>query len=85
MNGQTVVFSNTDDYFFLFNAASLSQTASLLQYANAGTQGIFGGDLSITQVAAGVPEPGTWAMMLLGFGAIGVALRRRKAALPLAA
>jgi hypothetical protein len=25
-----------------------------------------------------VPEPGTWAMMLLGFGAIGFAMRRRK-------
>lgn len=25
-----------------------------------------------------VPEPGTWAMMLLGFGAIGFALRRRR-------
>lgn len=25
-----------------------------------------------------VPEPGTWAMMLLGFGAIGGALRRRR-------
>ena len=27
-----------------------------------------------------VPEPGTWAMMLLGFGAIGFAMRRRKPA-----
>jgi hypothetical protein len=26
----------------------------------------------------GVPEPGTWAMMLLGFGGIGVALGRRR-------
>lgn len=26
-----------------------------------------------------VPEPGTWAMMLLGFGAIGFAIRRRRA------
>jgi hypothetical protein len=26
-----------------------------------------------------VPEPGTWAMMLLGFGAAGFAMRRRKA------
>jgi hypothetical protein len=26
----------------------------------------------------GVPEPGTWAMMLLGFGAAGFALRRRR-------
>lgn len=25
-----------------------------------------------------VPEPGTWAMMLLGFGAIGASMRRRK-------
>jgi choice-of-anchor A domain-containing protein len=28
-----------------------------------------------------VPEPATWAMMILGFGAIGAVLRRRKAAL----
>ena len=27
---------------------------------------------------AAVPEPSTWAMMLLGFGAIGVSLRRRR-------
>jgi hypothetical protein len=26
----------------------------------------------------GVPEPSTWAMMLLGFGAIGFAMRRRR-------
>ena len=26
-----------------------------------------------------VPEPGTWAMMLLGFGAIGYGMRRRRA------
>jgi PEP-CTERM motif len=29
-------------------------------------------------VHGAVPEPATWAMMLLGFGAIGVAARRRK-------
>ena len=28
--------------------------------------------------APAVPEPSTWAMMLLGFGAIGVAMRRRR-------
>jgi hypothetical protein len=27
---------------------------------------------------AGVPEPATWAMMLLGFGGIGFAMRRRR-------
>lgn len=29
-------------------------------------------------VATAVPEPGTWAMMLLGFGAMGFAMRRRR-------
>lgn len=29
-------------------------------------------------VAPSVPEPSTWAMMLLGFGAAGIALRRRR-------
>lgn len=29
-------------------------------------------------VSPGVPEPATWAMMLLGFGGIGFAMRRRR-------
>ena len=40
-----------------------------------------GGDTvtSFAQLGAGaVPEPTTWAMMLLGFGAMGVSLRRRR-------
>jgi hypothetical protein len=31
-------------------------------------------------VNSAVPEPATWAMMLLGFGAIGFSMRRRRAA-----
>lgn len=34
----------------------------------------------IRQVTGGVPEPTTWAMMVLGFGAVGGALRRRQKA-----
>ena len=30
--------------------------------------------------AGGVPEPTTWALMLVGFGAVGVAVRRRQTA-----
>ena len=39
----------------------------------------YAGTLSFAAVPA-VPEPATWAMMLFGFGAIGVGLRRRTAA-----
>lgn len=35
-------------------------------------------DASFTAVAAGVPEPATWAMMIGGFGLMGASLRRRK-------
>lgn len=36
-----------------------------------------GGTLAFRSVAA-VPEPGTWALMLLGFGAVGFSMRRRR-------
>ena len=36
---------------------------------------------SRTVLGGAVPEPATWAMMILGFGGAGVALRRRRAAL----
>jgi len=29
-----------------------------------------------------VPEPATWAMMLLGFAAVGFGMRKRKASVP---
>jgi hypothetical protein len=38
--------------------------------------GSFTGNVRITTGA--VPEPGTWAMMLLGFGAVGFTMRRQR-------
>ena len=35
-------------------------------------------------VTSGVPEPATWAMLLIGFGGIGFAMRRRRAGVSLA-
>jgi hypothetical protein len=44
-----------------------------------GSQFAIGGTLRPGDIVpGGVPEPATWAMMLMGFGAIGGALRRRE-------
>jgi hypothetical protein len=37
-----------------------------------------GVSLSLAQTTGAVPEPATWAMMILGFGVVGGALRRRR-------
>jgi hypothetical protein len=31
----------------------------------------------VSQIVSPVPEPGTWAMMLIGFGGLGYSMRRR--------
>ncbi|HEX5379048.1 MAG TPA: PEPxxWA-CTERM sorting domain-containing protein [Phenylobacterium sp.] len=38
-------------------------------------------NFSLVTGVAGVPEPGTWALMLVGFGGAGLALRNRRRAL----
>jgi hypothetical protein len=43
-----------------------------------GSTGSYGGNISFVPTAA-IPEPGTWALMLLGFGAVGFSMRRRRA------
>jgi hypothetical protein len=59
-----------------------SQTNAVLSFAFRDDPGReFLDNVSVTQVAGGVPEPATWALMIGGFGIAGAALRRRRAAL----
>lgn len=56
-------------------------TASFVGYAdNVSASGSFGARSFNFAAAAAVPEPGTWAMMLVGFGGIGAAMRRQRRA-----
>jgi hypothetical protein len=50
--------------------------ANLFPNQEFGTNGFFGPNFGI----AGVPEPASWAMMLMGFGALGSVLRRQRRA-----
>jgi hypothetical protein len=64
-----------------FSLVQVGSNVSSLVITN-GTDGndswVFG--ISQLNFNGAVPEPGSWAMMILGFGAIGVTMRRRQAA-----
>jgi hypothetical protein len=62
---------------------SISAPGSL-RFAAVGTSNSLGGYIENISLSGAVPEPATWAMMILGFGAVGGAMRaaqRRKTVL----
>lgn len=89
LDGQTAVFTGLS-LFAPINAGDFTrlgtQFGSFNEYygGNLDTVRIFGGiatyaEASVADTSGAVPEPATWAMMVAGFGAIGGAMRRRKA------
>lgn len=57
----------------------LPTTINTISYTSSVETGISNAGLYLTSAPqGGVPEPSTWAMMLLGFGSIGWALRQRR-------
>lgn len=51
---------------------------STLAFSAIGTSDSLGGYLDNISLVSAVPEPSVWGMMLMGFGAIGYAMRRRR-------
>ncbi len=51
---------------------------SVLSFSAVGVSDTLGGYVDSIKLTA-VPEPATWAMMIMGFGGIGAVLRRRRA------
>lgn len=66
-SGAAATLSNIPIFSGNFNTLSVNWTAT----GNAS----YGGNL--TFIPGGIPEPMTWAMMIIGFAAIGFAMRRR--------
>lgn len=82
MSGATTLASDTDgsDGFSLFAVFPGSGTYqfAVLGQADGTVNGAYRGFVQ-TQVAPAVPEPETYALMLLGLGAVAASARRRKA------
>jgi hypothetical protein len=53
-------------------------TAKSVQFGGTLNQQVFD-DLTFGSLTPGIPEPGTWAMLIAGFGLVGAAARRRRA------
>ena len=67
------------DYTLYFIADNAGTTTFSFQDAGNDNIGIVIDNVSL-DIGAAVPEPSAWAMMILGFGALGAAARRRRAA-----
>lgn len=65
------------EYTYNFIASGASTTLFFASQ-NPGAYGPVLDNVAIS--AAGVPEPATWGLMIIGFGAIGATLRRRRVA-----
>lgn len=77
--------SGTGAFTLYFDTVTNSITLSGIEDRYQGITGTPGSaEGFVTRVVPPVPEPATWAMMLIGFGGMGVALRRqrRRAGLP---
>jgi hypothetical protein len=67
---------------FSFKATGATSTLSFI--GNSGAQFVGLDNVAVTETAGptgGVPEPASWALMILGFGGAGAALRRRRSVL----
>jgi hypothetical protein len=69
-----------NEFRFLDNLPVTSGTQTLTITGTSAGNGSFDGTLAFAPVVRGVPEPASWALMIVGFGAAGAMLRRRTAA-----
>jgi hypothetical protein len=67
------------DVFNVFNANMVSGSVYALFSNRSGTNTLTGSAVSFSASSVGgaVPEPGTWAMMIVGMGIVGASLRRK--------
>ncbi len=86
-NGVNFQIASTGDFEsrYLLNQSVTAGPQTLVVSGVNGMNGSYAGTLSFTSLAAGVPEPATWGLMMLGFGGLGALARTRRRQAALAA
>ncbi len=74
-NNPVIVTLNTNGRAFFFADTNFMQNSFIGGGSN---RTIWGNAFAFTGKVGAVPEPATWGMMILGFGAMGAAMRRRR-------
>jgi hypothetical protein len=75
LNGAQFAIGNTGQFEFRYINDILSQGSNLFRISGtAGSDASYAGTVNV----AAVPEPATWALMLIGFGTVGYVMRGRK-------
>ncbi len=92
-NDNSIAFGDQQNSFYMNNFPGLNFNPLVdgTYTVNLTVNGLAGGAKSldvVAQLGAGfsgaIPEPTTWALMLMGFGGLGVAMRRRRAQMAVA-
>jgi len=83
LNGVTfnVGAAGQNEFRFLDNLPVTSGTQTLTITGTSAGNGSYDGTLAFAPAVRGVPEPASWALMIVGFGAAGAMLRRRTASI----
>lgn len=78
-NGLDFAVSSTGqvDFRFLNDAPVTSGEQILTVNGISRGNGSYAGTIAFAEATSAVPEPATWAFMLVGFGAVGYSMRRR--------
>jgi len=71
--------NGTSDTWALSNIMLGAGTYTINLAGHSDSDGAYQGTVKFNLAAAGVPEPATWGLMLLGFGLMGSSMRRRRA------
>lgn len=81
--GTTISFGNRSPFGWtqFVQGFQATSTSTLIRFAVKHTGGTTGNYLYLDKVSLSVPEPSTWAMLIVGFGLVGAAGRRRRISL----